>query len=72
MASIQLSSGPVNATFEIPADCDTVGQVLDFFREQLNIPTDANATVNGDPADADAPVSDGDEVAFTKTAGSKG
>ena len=53
-------------------DCNTLAEVLAFYRDQLNIPDGATVTLNGTPAPLDTNINDGDEVAFTKAAGSKG
>ncbi len=72
--NIHLSNGPVSLDIEVDGDdeCNTVGDILNIYREQLNIPAGATPTVNGNPVDLDTEFEDGDDVAFTKTAGSKG
>lgn len=75
MATAVLTNG--TSRLEIDTDdCDTdvLSELIDLFRESLNIPADANVAVNGEPVeDLDAySVQDGDEISATKTSGSKG
>lgn len=54
---------------------DTVANVSDLLREAapiLNISGSASVAVNGEPATAETPVADGDEVSTMKPAGTKG
>lgn len=50
----------------------TVGEIRSMLRQALNIDPRAAAYVNGNSADADTMVADGDEVEFVKAAGTKG
>ncbi len=78
MANFVLTSG--TQRLEVSTDendsCETLDQLLDFYRESLNISLDANIALNGetvDPADVDLDdIEDDDIVSATKTAGSKG
>ncbi len=79
MATITLSSGPAVLTVDTNEDadgCETLADVLDLFRETLNIPSDANVAIDGstvNPADVSVDdLADDAEVTATKTAGSKG
>jgi hypothetical protein len=71
---INLSNGPLSLDVEVSGEdeCATISDVLALYREQFNIPAGATPTINGTPVDEDAEIQDGDDVAFTKTAGSKG
>jgi molybdopterin converting factor small subunit len=51
---------------------ENVRALVEAVGPSLNIGTGANIAVNGEPADLDTPLADGDEVTTTKPAGSKG
>ena len=50
----------------------TVGQVRTAFAGALNIAASAVATINGERADADHTLEDGDELRFSKEVAQKG
>lgn len=50
----------------------SVAEIIQDFRDVANIPSDANASVDGEPVDNSYIVEDGDKVVFTRPTGSKG
>jgi hypothetical protein len=50
----------------------SVGDIRDDVAEELNIPANAEARLNGARAEDDAQVRDGETLEFVKTAGEKG
>lgn len=71
MPLITVVSGPIRLEVELDA-CDNVADVAAAVAEKLNIPSGASAHVNGAPAEDETPITDGDEVVFSKTTGAKG
>jgi hypothetical protein len=76
LASAILSNGVNRLEVNDFEDCETLADLLDAYREQLNIPADANIAVNGEDVNADEfdvdDLEDGDLVSATKVSGSKG
>ena len=71
--TITVVNGPVRVEFDLNGLTEqTVGQVLDRVVGEINVPTGATPILNGAAADLDAPVAEGDELAFTKPLGEKG
>ena len=50
----------------------SVGDIRDDVAEDLNVPSAAEARLNGNPAADDAQVREGETLEFVKTAGEKG
>lgn len=76
MASAVLTNGTARIEVNDFEDCDTLADLLDLYRDSLNIPADANIAVDGEsvnPSDVNLDsLDEGAEVSATKTAGSKG
>ena len=72
MSTAVLSNGVHRLEIEIDEDCSTLRQVLDFYRDQINIPSDASVTVNDEVVDDDYEISPDDEIVAVKRTGSKG
>ena len=75
MSTATLTNGVNRLVVDLDDDCNSLQDILDLYREQLNIPSDANLAVNGEPVEDDAEdfeLSDGDEVTAIKSSGSKG
>lgn len=72
MATVTIKSGP--GTSEVTIENGSVSEILAAARDEglLNIPENPTVLINGDEADLDATVEDGDEVTFGKAAGEKG
>ena len=69
---VTIISGPNRVEHELHGVATTVGALRDQFAGVFNIPTNAVATVNGQPAERNTRVRDGDEVSFTRPVGQKG
>ncbi len=67
-ASLKESLGMAGESVELPADVTTVGALRDWLvtqgREKLASAKNLRCAVNQDMAGLDAPVSEGDEIAF--------
>lgn len=77
MAQAVLSNGVNRLELTIGEDegCVTLQDVLDLYRDSLNIPADATISRNGEPVDEDfddVELEDGDNIVATKVTGSKG
>ncbi len=75
LSTATLTNGVNRLVVALDDDCNSLQGVLDLYREQLNIPADANLAVNGEPVEDDADdfeLNDGDEVTAIKSSGSKG
>lgn len=70
--NIVLVNGPARLEVTDVQNCETIADIMAFYKESLNISENATAILNGRSADLDTPISDGDEVAFNKPTGSKG
>jgi molybdopterin converting factor small subunit len=72
--TITLSNGPLTLQVSVEGEdeCATISDAIRQFGAQFNIPAGATPTVNGTPVTEDTELQEGDDVAFTKTAGSKG
>ena len=76
--NIVLTSGTqrLDVTIDGEDGCETLANVLDLYRDGLNIPADANIAVDGETVDPDEfdveDLEDGAIVSATKTSGSKG
>ena len=68
---VTIISGPNRVEHELTG-ATTVGALRDQFAGVFNIPTNAVATVNGQPAERNSRVRAGDEVSFTRPVGQKG
>lgn len=66
MANATLSAGGVR----IAVEGASIAEIVELYREV--VPEGTTAFVNGEPADNDTALSDGDEVTFSKPAGAKG
>jgi len=67
-ASLRETFGTAGETVELPAGVVTVGQLRDWLvgqgRDALATAKNLRCAVNQDMAKADAPIRDGDEIAF--------
>lgn len=67
-ASLRETFGTAGETVELPAGVATVGQLRDWLvgqgRDALATAKNLRCAVNQDMAKADAPIHDGDEIAF--------
>ena len=67
-ASLREAFGTAGETVELPAGVATVGQLRDWLvgqgRDALTTAKNLRCAVNQDMAKADAPIRDGDEIAF--------
>ncbi len=68
--TIRVSSGATSNMF--PVVGRSVGQVMDFMREVLNVSKLSSAVVNGNEVDGSYILKAGDSLEFLKPAGSKG
>lgn len=69
--TVVTEGGRTTYTFE-NGDAATVGALIREAGPALNINADATIAVDGQPATAETPLSDGAEVTTTKPAGRKG
>lgn len=70
--TVEIVNGPSRVPYTIVAENGSIRELLAAVRDELNIPVGSNVLLNGDSADEDAMLAEGDEVAFTKPAGQKG
>ena len=76
MATAVLTNGTARLEITDFEDCDTLADVLDLYRDTVNIASGSTIALDGEPVENPADVSvddlDGVEISATKTAGSKG
>lgn len=66
----RISSGATSQQFDVAGY--TVGAVMEFMNEVLNVEKNSSIIVNGESADGNYVIQAGDNIEFIKPAGSKG
>lgn len=76
MSNAILTNGTARLEVSDFEDCETLADLIELYREQLNIPAGATVAVDGEAVNAEDfdldDLADDAEISATKTSGSKG
>ena len=69
--TVEIVVGPARTPVTFTAENGNVRELLAAVRDEITTPLGATILVNGEAADDDTELDEGDEVAFTKPGGEK-